>query len=1724
MASLQKCDYRGIGLENPPGTAVMADLEADGVIQGMEIEHFSAIPPWTVLTATGQITWDGSVHAKVKTGDYLKVDHRLYLVFNSGDCDGNFCPAGNVFADLANTNVINGSLVIDSGGNFQLADLSGTEGQHIEHFTSWPYALLPPADSSFGQISSVSVGSVNPLTASRIAWVGGVPSIGEYLEIEGRLYSVYSVSPGTPNIAELQLSDPATGKPLFYDPPANTSPWMAEMAGMAGMNIGYYSSWPAITYDIPADATWDAVSSYSGNSIDWPAANHGVLTPGDYLKIGNTLYYVSSSVEGSWNDPATYNSATLVDCDPFSGAPGSAATLDGSIVGSSIELYTYFPNYRWVVDSAHPPFLTTIHWSKFFHGVAKVGDYLRVGNTMYFVFGSNYFGPDMIMADLARVNPVNGAPLADPDNPGGILFADMTGAAGLALEHFARWPFAVIPPAEASWGTISNVATGSNGSTPSAISWSGTEIPMPGEYLKVNGTIYYVYNGNSGSADLQYCDSSNGRPAFTDPPYNTNPWKVDLTGAEGSEIEYYATWPGITYSFPADDSWSAVNSFFGSAIDWPAIAHDPLHIGDYLRIDGVDYYVSDSSAGSWNDPATFNSAELQQCNQATGTPLYTDPVNQTGPIMATLVPGIVGAAIEHYTYFPYRWGVESFQGPGNETIVWPYRFHNKVRAGDYLQVGATHYAVIDSDNCDDLICPSGNVWADLQQVNQIDGTPLETGGLPDKADMSGSVGLEIKHATVWHRYKWWSVYRVNPNSVDQIDWPAVYSADPYYNVMPGSYVRIGGIYYYAVAPGTPDHWLGPDYNDFSFVRLENCDQVLGTPLLTPADMSGTEGGEIVHFGPSWPVPFVDTDNDTVHDLKDICEGADDFIDTDLDGVPNGCDKFWADIAASRDNDNDGFPDRWNDEKTAADSETNPPLVLDNCPGLDNPGQADLDGDKHGDDCDVFPDDINEWADTDKDNVGDNSDPCPNDPFNDADNDGLCANEDLCPGGDDYANRDFDSAPDRCDAFPDDPLRTSYLTVTNTTDNTTDDVSHLGNSNGESVWVSHDGNNYEIMYSDGSATSALTRDVFDSSNPRINDNGMVVWQTFDGDDSEIFLFDGVDAFQITDNSFDDQNPQLNNNDAVVWQGTGNEIFLSDPTRTDSYTVDWLQAVHPPVAPGNYVRINAIYYIVRASDICSPISLEDPQSPSCSYTHVELQQCDQNTGTPLWDPADGGSQTMPLWADLMGDGAKRLDTIGEFGPTFPGQLEEPTGSWALHNVAPLLSLSGAGFSPQINDNGQVVWSQSGIRMSDGATVSVLPGSAGGFNPQINDAGQVVWQAWDGNDYEIFLYDGAATSQLTANSVDDTTPMISPEGAVTWLGRGGNRWSNNDVFIHDGVGVFRLTFNTLPEQTLQVFSGATLLWDGYDGNDWEIFSATPPATPGDIDNDGVADGSDQCHGFDDTADDDFDGLPNGCDPDSNNDGRPDEQEVGATVDLNNDGTFDNQQPGTIKSVQSMIGENPVQAGLDISGAPNVTGISAIELVDPATLPALPAALPAGLVDFTVGVDTPGATVWFDLFYQTPLPASVTNLYKYDEVNGWLDYTIAGSFSISPDRKKITYSVTDGGIGDADGMVNGVIVDPVAPGPEPDADGDAIPDSTDNCINVPNTSQDDFDGDGVGDACDNCYDVGNPLQIDFDTDGIGDACDTDGCTDDLDCDTVPDGTDNCPAVANPGQIDFDT
>ena len=107
----------------------------------------------------------------------------------------------------------------------------------------------------------------------------------------------------------------------------------------------------------------------------------------------------------------------------------------------------------------------------------------------------------------------------------------------------------------------------------------------------------------------------------------------------------------------------------------------------------------------------------------------------------------------------------------------------------------------------------------------------------------------------------------------------------------------------------------------------------------------------------------------------------------------------------------------------------------------------------------------------------------------------------------------------------------------------------------------------------------------------------------------------------------------------------------------------------------------------------------------------------------------------------------------------------------------------------------------------------------------------------------------------------------------------------------------------------------------------------------------------------------------------------------------------------------------------APSGASLSAVSnsVVDPTVLPAGAVAV-SGNLSYTVnGVGT-GATI--DIVIQLPAGSTPTAVYK-NSARGLVD--VSAIATIANDR--ITLHVTDGGLGDQDGIANGVIVDPLIP-----------------------------------------------------------------------------------------------
>jgi len=98
------------------------------------------------------------------------------------------------------------------------------------------------------------------------------------------------------------------------------------------------------------------------------------------------------------------------------------------------------------------------------------------------------------------------------------------------------------------------------------------------------------------------------------------------------------------------------------------------------------------------------------------------------------------------------------------------------------------------------------------------------------------------------------------------------------------------------------------------------------------------------------------------------------------------------------------------------------FFADNCPDDYNPLQINDDTDEWGNACDNCPNDDNSnQLDSDGDGAGNACDVCPFDEFDDADNDGHCADVDNCPDDNNptQANDDTDEWGNECDNCPND---------------------------------------------------------------------------------------------------------------------------------------------------------------------------------------------------------------------------------------------------------------------------------------------------------------------------------------------------------------------------------------------------------------------------------------------------------------------------------------------------------------------------------------------------------------------------------------------------------------------------------------------------------------------------------------------------------------------------------
>jgi chitinase len=154
-----------------------------------------------------------------------------------------------------------------------------------------------------------------------------------------------------------------------------------------------------------------------------------------------------------------------------------------------------------------------------------------------------------------------------------------------------------------------------------------------------------------------------------------------------------------------------------------------------------------------------------------------------------------------------------------------------------------------------------------------------------------------------------------------------------------------------------------------------------------------------------------------------------------------------------------------------------------------------------------------------------------------------------------------------------------------------------------------------------------------------------------------------------------------------------------------------------------------------------------------------------------------------------------------------------------------------------------------------------------------------------------------------------------------------------------------------------------------------------------------------------------------DANFDGIPDAQAVDGSVDVNENGISDSLEDN-IMSVNTVEGQTIV--GVE-TVSDNVTLVS-IKSLSTDAIPDKSVKMGFGLIGFKLYLQNEVKTATVKIHFSSRVPKDA-QLYKYITDNGWQVYENA---VFAKNRKSVTLLLEDGGMGDEDGIENGVIVDP--------------------------------------------------------------------------------------------------
>lgn len=347
-------------------------------------------------------------------------------------------------------------------------------------------------------------------------------------------------------------------------------------------------------------------------------------------------------------------------------------------------------------------------------------------------------------------------------------------------------------------------------------------------------------------------------------------------------------------------------------------------------------------------------------------------------------------------------------------------------------------------------------------------------------------------------------------------------------------------------------------------------------------------------------------------------------------------------------------------------------------------------------------------------------------------------------------------------------------------------------------------------------------VSHDSYPQINVEGHVVWQSDNGSKSDIYYLHSGSVENITEEiSGDHFNPQINANGHVVWEGKNN-------SRTDIYYYYYDIAHDNPVVKnitqdynlpsGHLPRINDNGHVVWLSSDYGSFDFDiyyysgSPPFilPKSSDSVLSAKLTKNNDQLVYLEPAlQINAKGDVVWIDIV-DGITQ--EIIYYNGTKSINLSQRAGN------------SGSGWDPQINADGDVVWSSytnsnSEIfyyRRSTDEVINLSNNSDGNdLRPQINKNGYIVWECDYGSESDIYFYNRKTIDNLTDHWEGDcNSAQINALGTIVWQ-------ANDESYTYlyyKGLVFYKSAYsnNLAP----QINDKDEAVWLGYNGHDYDIF----------------------------------------------------------------------------------------------------------------------------------------------------------------------------------------------------------------------------------------------------------------------------------------------------------------